>query len=872
MGEVYRARDTRLAREVAVKVLPGSVANEPGALTRFRAEARAVAGLSHPNILALHDVGEAGGIHYAITELLEGETLRTLASRGPVPVRRALEIAQQVARGLAAAHEKGVVHRDIKPENIFLTRGGHAKILDFGLARVTPGLGPDAGDTPSPTVEMLTSEGIVVGTVAYMSPEQARGATVDYRSDQFSLGIVLYEMLAGSRPFKGTSAVDLLAAIVRDEPEPLARRVRDLSAPVCWIVERLLAKEPDGRYHSTRDLASELATVRAHTSGAASRAGEAAPAPAGRAGLRRLVPGVAIMTPVALLALLALLSLLAGGLAGRRLSPSRLLRVERLTHSPRIISSARFLPDGRSIVYTAAPDGSDAASLGELFRLTPGELPVPLGVRDCRVLDVSSSAELVLVWNRESTVDGRKESRSVLARIPAAGGTSPRVMEEEGVEILDEARWTRDGRDIVVKHFRYKGKPTQVIVFRERQLYEVPHGFGLTDFIVDDGGDAVGFVESRATGRFFVKVGLDGRVIARTPLGQISGDTVFPLRKHLVLLSSRSDHENPVQIVQLSPSGDVQRVLQNLPTETRLWDVSPGGDMLTTSGGGSWVEEIRWLEPGADRERLMDLDSGASPSLNASGTQLSASVTRGLAENAILFQAGVATATSLGEGRVFDQTPDGRTLLIRVPDPDGNFRFRLLPTGAGAPRDLPGTWVAAWGWLLPGEGKVFVHGRLKDDTAFSPYILDARTGSSRRLELGAESIVAGPVSPDGRTAFATTPTRGGPTQWSRVDLASGSLASLPPACAGMTPQGWNANGEGIWMTKPFSKDRSFPVGLWRCDLSTGKAEKIREIGGPDYPLARFLFFTITSDGRSYAYSFYYDLPVRRDLFRVSGAL
>jgi eukaryotic-like serine/threonine-protein kinase len=359
MGEVYRARDTRLDRQVAIKVLSDEIAGDPRALARFQTEAKAVAALSHPNIMALHDVGEANGVHYAVTELLEGETLRALISRGPVPVKRALGIAEEVAQGLAAAHEKGIVHRDLKPENVFLTKDGHAKILDFGLARVTAGLGPNAGDTRSPTIEKLTSEGAVVGTVAYMSPEQARGGNVDFRSDHFSLGIVLYEMLAGSRPFQGTSAVDLLAAIVRDEPEPLEKRARSVPSPLCWIVERLLSREQGGRYDSTRDLASELATIRAHLSEAVSVTGEGAATTPGRSGRRRLVlVGAAV----------ALVTGVAAFLVGQWQAPPRLFRVERLTPSPRIISSARFLPDGKSIVYTAAPDGSDAAYLGELYR------------------------------------------------------------------------------------------------------------------------------------------------------------------------------------------------------------------------------------------------------------------------------------------------------------------------------------------------------------------------------------------------------------------------------------------------------------------------------------------------------------------------
>jgi Tol biopolymer transport system component len=265
MGEVYRARDTRLGRDVAVKVLPDHLAHDPKALARFQSEAEAVAALSHPNILSLFDVGEANDVHYAVTELLEGETLRAFMIRGPAPFKRALEIAHEVAEGLAAAHEKGIVHRDLKPENVFLTKDGHAKVLDFGLAHHETAF-RDPNDTHSPTVSALTEAGAVMGTVAYMSPEQAGGRPVDHRSDQFSLGTVLYEMLAGRRPFKGATAAETLTAIIREEPEPLEKLAPRTPAPVRWLVERCLAKDPTERYHSTHDLARELAGCRAHLS------------------------------------------------------------------------------------------------------------------------------------------------------------------------------------------------------------------------------------------------------------------------------------------------------------------------------------------------------------------------------------------------------------------------------------------------------------------------------------------------------------------------------------------------------------------------------------------------------------------------------
>src|SRR5258708_3892809 len=216
MGEVYRARDPRLNREVAIKVLPERLAGDPQALARFESEAKAVAALSHPNILAIHDFGSDQGVSYAVTELLEGETLRSQLGRAALPWRKAVEIGIAIADGLAAAHAKGIIHRDLKPENLFLTSDGRVKILDFGLARWAPS-SPSGPEAPT-----LTQEGVVLGTAGYMSPEQVRGTAADARSDIFSLGCVLYEMVAGRRAFSRETTAQTVAAILEGQPAELA--------------------------------------------------------------------------------------------------------------------------------------------------------------------------------------------------------------------------------------------------------------------------------------------------------------------------------------------------------------------------------------------------------------------------------------------------------------------------------------------------------------------------------------------------------------------------------------------------------------------------------------------------------------------------
>src|SRR5947209_3448872 len=255
MGEVYRARDTRLGREVALKILPEIVANDAARRARFALEARAASALNHPNIVTVHDIGEEGGVSYIVTELVEGESLRTLIERGPVPARKLIDIAAQIADGLAAAHAAGITHRDLKPENIMLTRDGRVKILDFGLAKVAA----PAQDESTVTQGLGTDPGTVMGTVAYMSPEQARGAAVDSRSDQFSLGLILHEMATGDQAFRRPSIPETMTAIIRDDAPGLHASV---PAPLRWMVERLLEKDPEERYASTKDLARDLRGIR----------------------------------------------------------------------------------------------------------------------------------------------------------------------------------------------------------------------------------------------------------------------------------------------------------------------------------------------------------------------------------------------------------------------------------------------------------------------------------------------------------------------------------------------------------------------------------------------------------------------------------
>ncbi len=272
MGEVYRAKDTRLDREVAIKILLLDSCSHPEALSRFEQEARSASALNHPNIVTIYELGHVNSTRYIAMELVDGETVRTLLTIGPIPFRKSVAIAAQIADALAKAHEIGIIHRDLKPENLMVSGEGTAKVLDFGLAKL---LKPDAGSSDAPTI--MTESGTVMGTVGYMSPEQATGGEIDFRSDQFSFGSVLYEMVTGSPAFQKKTHAETMAAILRDEPERLGARTLQAPAPFIWIVERCLAKDPKQRYASTRDLARDLAAVRDRLADAPARKSEPRP-------------------------------------------------------------------------------------------------------------------------------------------------------------------------------------------------------------------------------------------------------------------------------------------------------------------------------------------------------------------------------------------------------------------------------------------------------------------------------------------------------------------------------------------------------------------------------------------------------------------
>ena len=423
MGEVYRGRDPRLERDVAIKVLPGSFTLDADRRSRFELEARAAGGLNHPNIVAVFDIGVHDGALYLVQELLEGATLRAKLANGPMPVRKALDYAVQAARGLAAAHAKGIVHRDLKPENLFVTRDGRLKILDFGLAKLVAAKSAAADATSAPTAAMGTEPGMVLGTAGYMSPEQVRGREVDPRSDLFALGAVMFEMVTGRRAFQGESSMDTMSAILKEEPAELTKLNPDLPAGVERIIRRCLEKDPEERFHSARDLAFALESLSAQPT---VLSGVQPAPPAARPASR----GWALAAGVALAALIG--GLFAGRTffgrqKGEDLSAYRFTAV---ATEQGIKSSPAWSPDGRTIAYAAQVN-----SVFQIFTRGPDQ-PIP-----AQLTHSASDCDKPF-WSPDNTRLFYMSGES-LWEVGAAGGEP-----EERLRGIDAAALSPDGKTL----------------------------------------------------------------------------------------------------------------------------------------------------------------------------------------------------------------------------------------------------------------------------------------------------------------------------------------------------------------------------------------------------------------------------------------
>lgn len=469
MGEVYRARDTRLERIVAIKILPEAFSADPDRLHRFQHEARVLSTLNHPNVLAIYDVGEQNGIPFLVSEFLEGQTLRETLASGVLPRRKVTEHALEIARGLAAAHEKGIVHRDLKPDNIFITRDDRVKILDFGLAK-QPAKEIETEEATM-TAPVPTTPGTLMGTVGYMSPEQVRGQPLDHRTDIFSFGAVLYEMTSGKRAFHGDSSVETMNAILKEDVAELSVSTTQVSPGLERIIRRCLEKKPERRFQSASDLAFALDALSATSS------------------ISQPLPGVSRVGKTRrrlawISAVVVLVALLAAGAWLLQRSPSNIANFQQISFRPSYIRTARFAP-GRTVVYAASINGEPMdlfSTRTDTFESQPLNLHADL-------LSVSRSSELALSLGRVFQVLWTPTGR--LAKAPLGGGATRELLDD----VID-ADWNKDGSELAVA--RRVGNQFRLEYPAGTVLYETA-GY-VSDIRFSPSGDQIAFIDHELVG------------------------------------------------------------------------------------------------------------------------------------------------------------------------------------------------------------------------------------------------------------------------------------------------------------------------------------------------------------------------------------
>ncbi|MBI3664903.1 MAG: serine/threonine-protein kinase [Acidobacteria bacterium] len=846
MGEVYRAKDARLAREVAIKVLPAAFAADPDRLRRFEQEARAAGMLNHPNILAIYDIGTHEGSPYLVSELLQGETLRERLKAGALGLRKTIEYAHQIARGLAAAHEKGITHRDLKPENIFITKDGRVKILDFGLAKLTRPEAPSGEGSSAPTLGGETEPGAILGTVAYMSPEQVRGRPADHRSDIFTFGAILYEMLAGKRPFGGESAVETMSAILREEPPELSATNQNVNPALERIIRHCLEKSPEERFQSSRDIAFDLemlsgaigptTVMRAIEESAAAAPVSAAPI----APKRRLVLA---FVGLSFLALFGIGMYLVGARSGKTLPPSFHL----LTFRRGTINSARFAPDGQTIVYGARWDGNPL----ELFSTRP-ESPDSrsLGQPGTEILAISSSGEMALSLKRHFS--GAFMGSGTLARASFGGGASREVMED--VQLAD---WGPDGAGLAV--VRTVGGRNRLEFPIGKMLYETA-GW-ISHPRVSPTGDLVAFIDHPA-------IGDDGGAVAVVDSGSkaktlssgwisVQGLAWRPSSGEIWFTATKVGGARALHAVSLAGR---ERLLVRVAGPLTLHDISREGRVLMTRDNAR--QGMVALPPGETQERdLSWLDWSLVTGITPDGKTLLFCETGeggGAAYGLYIRKTDGSPAVKIGEGCGTGLSPDGKWALS-ITSTSSAPQLVLFPTGPGEPKTLKREAINYQGAAWFPDGKRLLIAGNEQGHAVRLYVQDLDGGKLRPITPEGLTNPSLLVSPDGRSVLG----RSHEGKYFLYPLEGGE----PRAVGGLEPEDvprqWSADGRSIYV----QRRGELPAKVYLLDLSTGRKELWKQFMPPDPAGVEGLAPLPTPDGKAYAYSYN---RVLSELYLVEG--
>ncbi|HLZ39979.1 MAG TPA: protein kinase [Candidatus Sulfotelmatobacter sp.] len=830
MGEVFRARDERLGRDVALKLILPASSDNPDHLRRFEQEARAAAALNHPNILAIYDVGFEGSTPYIVSELLVGKTLRARLAGEPLPAREAAAFAIQIAQALTAAHERHIVHRDLKPENLFLTADGRIKVLDFGVAKLLP---PVEEGRSVESMTTVTKHGAVIGTVAYMSPEQLRGKTVDHRSDIFSFGAILYEMLSGKRAFHGETEVDTMTAVLREEPSTAVLDQAAIPAGYQDVIRHCLEKEPENRFQSAKDLVFALQTI------SGSSPVKVAPVPAKAAPKTSLPWLLAAVMAAAAFALAAMLLLQA---------PPAAPKYKRITFEAGTIYAARFAADGQSVIYGAAWNGKPV----QLFSTVGNSLLAqPLELSNANLLAVSPSNELAVVLNGNhngqlETVDG------VLARAPLAGG-SPR-------EVLADVRWADWNAHGQLAVVHYVDGHSRLEFPIGNVLYQ--SGGWISHIRFSPTGDQIAFMDHPTlwdTGGMVSVVDLSGHVRTLSSAWESEAGLAWrPDGKEIWFTAAEKGNNLDLMAVDLS--GKI-RVLLDLPVGITINDIAPDGHVLASSYsrrlavgyttlGSKEDVGLSWH----DWESARDISPDGQFVLFEDASELAGST-----YSVVIRKVDGSLPVRLGEGSSGGLSPDGKWAVSFATSQQK--QLTLLPTGSGQPRVIRVTGLdhmqSGWARFLPNGLNVIVNGNQPNEAARC-HEIDLSTGQARAVTpIG---VLCGPASPDNQAILGRGP--GG--SMAIYPLNGGAPKPIVNVKTKFVAAQWSSDGSLLFGYHA----GEFPSRVYKMEIATGKETLLQELK-PGVPAGVVIVapIVVSRDGKRFAYSYNQTLSV---LYLISG--
>ncbi len=809
MGEVYRAKDTRLDREVAVKVLPAAVADDAERLARFEREAKAVAALSHPNILSIFDFGterEAGEsghvVAYAVTELLDGETLRARLEDGSLTVRKTVEYAVQIARGLAAAHDKGLVHRDLKPENIFLLGDGQVKILDFGLARQVVA---SSGSGATQTVAAFTDPGTVLGTVGYMAPEMVRGQPVDARSDLFAFGAVLYEMLSGQRAFQHDTAAETMTAILKEDPPELLGSRAEISPALDRIVRHCLEKNPAERFQSARDVAFAL--------GALSGSNVSGPSAVVEPGTTRPIRRGRMLTLLTVGTALAI-GLVAGylGRGGQETTAASPADVtyQPVTFDEGFVFAGRFAQDGRTIVFSADWE-QQARDVFVTSIDSPESRPLGLGGSD--LVALSPSGDLAILDSSTIPYGNPYVRTGTLSRASLTGGAPKPELEDVAF-----ADFAPDGAMAVIRLQSARfilEYPIGQQIDEQPGMYTPrvsPTGSHVAVFSSTTGPDRQG--PDRISVKIFTRGG--GLIAESTPFADWWSLAWTPGGE--VWFAAAELAGRQTSLFSLDLEGHQRRVF-NAPGAITVHDISARGDLLA-----SFDQPSRRLEmldaQGGDVPRDFSWKEGANPVGLSDGHVMLFEQTgdSGGPRGAVyVWKPGAPVPVNISDGAGLALSPDGGTALVRTPE-----GLSLIPTGVGQPRKLDVGELRSiiWAGWHP-DGRI-VLGAEGPGGAAGVYAVQPGVGEPVAiLPDGFRLAGRNLMSPDGSELLAID------TEDRLVScaLATAACQPVPGIRAGEEVAGWSADNGSIFVYDR----RQVPTDIMLLDVTTGQRRPWRTI-------------------------------------------